>query len=302
MIIKTRDEPLELRVLRSLNVRMQLPEKDQQNYFYAERGYEGEKKLDELLIDVSKDCLILNNLLLECKNALFQIDSLIIHSEKIFLLDSKYNEGVHYIQEHRWYRQNGIEIKDPLLQLNRCEALFRQWLQQFQLSFLIDSRLIFVHSEFTLFEAPRQFPIILPTQINSFLKSINKSSSKLTKKHLRLSELLLAHHKEENPYSRLPEYKYELLQKGIVCSKCRSFLTEYNLVNFICSSCGKLEKIDDCIIRSVEEYKMLFPERKVTVPAIKEWCLVVESNKTIRRVLQKNYKRIGERNSSHYVE
>lgn len=107
ILIQSRKEPPELKMLRSLNARMDLPEKEKQNYYYAERGYEGEKKLDELLTTLSSDCLILNVLLLECKNALFQIDSLVIHPDTIFLLDSKYNEGFHYLEEDRWYRQNG---------------------------------------------------------------------------------------------------------------------------------------------------------------------------------------------------
>lgn len=301
MIIKYRTEPRELQLLRSLHVRMELSEKDKQNFIFLERGYQGEKKFDQLVTDLD-DCLIFQDLLLECKNTLFQIDTLIIHPENVFLLDVKNYEGVFYIEEERWYRQNATEYKDPLMQLHRCEALFRQWLQQIQLNFVIESRLIFIHSEFTLFQASKDLPVILPTQINHFLRRLNKSRSKLTKKHERLSEMLLANYKDEFPYSNLPEYQLERLQKGVLCQQCHSFMSPFNKSKLICSSCNVIESIEDCIVRSVAEYKLLFPDRKVTVPAIKDWCLVIKSEKLIRRILMKNYKKMGEHRFTYYEE
>lgn len=301
MIIKLRTESKELKVLRFLNARLKLSEKDKQNYYYAEKGIEGERKLDDLLENISCECLIISDLLLECNNAFFQIDTLIIHPETIFLLEVKNYEGVYFIEENRLYKENGKEIKNPVLQLSRCEVLFRQWLQQHKLNCNLQSRIIFINPEFTLFNASRELPIVLPTQINSFLKEMNKLTSKLMKKHEQLSELLLTDHKEDNPYSRLPEYGYEQLHKGVVCPKCHSFMAHFNKVKLICPGCRNTERIEECIVRSVEEFRLLFPERKITVSAIRDWCLVVESDKMIRRILQGKYKLVGKNRFSHYI-
>lgn len=301
MVIKVRTESKELKVLRSLNARLNLSEKDKQNYYYAEKGFEGERKLDDLLENFSSECLIINDLLLECNNTYFQIDTLVIYSETIFLLEVKNYEGVYFIEENRWYKENGKEIKNPVLQLSRCEVLFRQWLLQHNFNCSLQPLIIFIHPEFTFFNASRELPIVLPTQINNFLKKMNKSTSKLMKKHERLTELLLAEHKEDSPYSRLPGYDYEQLQKGVVCQTCYSYMTHFNKVKLICLRCGYTERIEECIVRSVEEYRLLFPERKITVSSVRDWCLVVESDKMIRRILQGKFKLLGKNRFSHYI-
>jgi hypothetical protein len=38
----------------------------------------------------------------------------------------------------------------------------------------------------------------------------------------------------------------------------------------------------------VGEFKLLFPDRKITTNVIHDWCRVVHSKKTINRILGKN--------------
>jgi hypothetical protein len=61
----------------------------------------------------------------------------------------------------------------------------------------------------------------------------------------------------------------------------------------VCDKCGNQEEIDSAILRSAEELKLLFPNRKITTRTIQEWCVVISSKKIIRRVLLENYKGIG---------
>lgn len=69
-------------------------------------------------------------------------------------------------------------------------------------------------------------------------------------------------HNTTPPLTNIPEYKYSKLKKGIICG----------------------------LLRSIEEFKLLFPEKTITTNGIFEWYGVIESKKTIRRVLKKNYK------------
>jgi hypothetical protein len=61
----------------------------------------------------------MNDLLLEHGNTKFQIDSLFI-SKIIHLFEVNYFEG------DRWYTNKGIEIKNPLQQMERAESLLRR--------------------------------------------------------------------------------------------------------------------------------------------------------------------------------
>lgn len=56
----------------------------------------------------------------------------------------------------------------------------------------------------------------------------------------------------------------------------------------VCCGCGYIEDNDNAILRAIEEFSLLFPERKITTKAIHEWCKVIDSRKTIRRVLKNN--------------
>lgn len=302
MVIKSRSESVELKCLKSLNARSHLSEKDKMNYLYAEKDFEGELKLDALLETLSSEYFILQDLLLEHNNTFFQIDTLMIFSQTIYLFEVKNYEGVYYINGDRWYSEHGNEIKNPVHQMNRCEALLGQLLQPLKLNLKIQSLLIFIHPEFTLFEAPRHLPIILPTQLNKFLRSLSMSSLELTPKHKKFTEYLIANHLTKSPYTRIPDYNYEDLKKGVLCAKCNSFMTLSCRNKLICDDCGFEEPVDTGVLRIVKEFKLLFPDRKITVSAITEWCEVVNSKKVIRRILQKNFRVIVKGPRSYYVD
>jgi hypothetical protein len=86
MIIKHRQERSEIIILRSLNVRMSLSDKEITNYLSLKKGYEGEQKSDVWLEGLSEDWLIIHDLLLEYNNYKFQIDTLLISQDTIYTI------------------------------------------------------------------------------------------------------------------------------------------------------------------------------------------------------------------------
>ncbi|MGM0834523.1 MAG: nuclease-related domain-containing protein [Bacillota bacterium] len=127
-MIKTRTESAELVILRSLNTRMELSEKDKQHYHYLQKGYDGEVKFDSLTENLQCECIILNDLLFKINNTVFQIDSLIITAEILRFYEVKNFEGDFYYESDRMYTKSKTEINNPLNQLNRGVSLFRQLL------------------------------------------------------------------------------------------------------------------------------------------------------------------------------
>ncbi|WP_342430813.1 nuclease-related domain-containing protein [Neobacillus sp. FSL H8-0543] len=284
---------MELIILRRLNNRMELTSEDKQMYLYLEKGYEGEVKFDLLTDQLQSDVLILRDLLLEVNHTLFQIDTLIISADILYPCEVKNYEGDYYYESGRLYTKSGSEIKDPLLQLERCESLLRQFLQKTGNTFPLESNVIYVNSEFTLYQAPLNKPIIFPTQLNAFMKKLDKSPPKLTARHKKLADTLLSAHICESPYTRLPKYEYSKQRKGINCEKCSSFSISVGDRTIVCDTCGCTETIESAVLRSVGELKLLFPDKKITTNIVHEWCQVVGSKKMIRRILKKNFKAIG---------
>jgi hypothetical protein len=301
MIFKERAEPLKLIILRSLYTRMKLDEEDKQIYLNRKKGFEGELKFDSLTEKLHSDCYILNDLLLKVNNTLFQIDTLIIKQHTLYPFEVKNFEGDFIYEKERLYTRLKYERKNPKLQLDKNESLLRQLLQQLRFSFPLESKIVYVNPEFTLYQAPLNEPIIFPTQINRYLKDFDMIPSKLNENHKKLADLLCSLHIVESPYSDLPIYKYDQLQKGLTCGKCNSFISSFWWSKCVCDQCGHEEKVVSAVLRNVEEFQLLFPDRKITTNIIYDWCGGYISKKWIRSILSVNFLVIGTHQWTYYV-
>lgn len=301
MLLKARTESEELLALRSLDTRMELTPKEKFHYQNLERGYEGEVKFDSMLQDLCEERYIINDLLLEVNNSFFQIDTLLISQGIIHLLDIKNFQGDCYLKSDNLYSvTTGREYKNPINQINRSASLFRQLLQNLNQQYLVDASIIFINPEFTLYQAPLEQPFILPTQVNRFLRDINKGSSQLNDGHKKIAQKLMELHQSKNPFTKLPSYTYEKVKKGIFCRNCKSFHITIKHHNLVCNNCGELEKIDQAILRNVKEFSLLFPNQKITTQAIYDWCKLDLCKRTYSRVLKANFNSIGNTKNTYY--
>ncbi|KAA9014048.1 nuclease-related domain-containing protein [Niallia endozanthoxylica] len=305
MLIKPLQVSTELKILRSLNIRMQLSSSEKQYYTNLEKGYEGEKKFEAILLESKLNDFIVSDLLLEKNNSSYQIDSLLISQKTIYLFEIKNFAGDYYIEMDAWYSKSGSEIKNPFDQLKRNESLLRRLLHDFSLSstITVEPYLLFINPEFTLYQAPLHLPAIFPTQLNRFIDKlkIQSKSSKLNRTYQKLAEQLVSLHLVKPRISRIPEYKFDHPKKGIICGSCCSSISVIIENKVICHVCGYRESVDSTILRSVEEFVLLFPDRKITTNDIFEWCQVIESKKTIRRVLKKNFHYIKQARFSYFI-
>lgn len=300
MILKFRYEPEELKLLQCLHGRMRLSPKDYIHFRNLEKGFSGEKKFDELLEHSPEEWIILNDLLFDYSNTLFQIDSLLITGGCIYLFEVKNYEGDFYIEQDRWYTAPAnTEVKNPLLQLQRSESLLRRLLQKLGVKTPLKALLIFINPEFQLYQATMNLPAIFPAQINRYFDKLKLNSQPPNKIHLMLAEKLMSLHLEDIPYGRRFEYTFDELEKGVKCTSCGLFMSLINKNNLKCS-CGSIEKTEFAILRSVEEYKILFPEEKITTKSIHMFCNILNSKRSIQKILSKYYQLNGFGKTSYY--
>ncbi|WML57805.1 nuclease-related domain-containing protein [Neobacillus sp. PS2-9] len=169
MILKNLYESDELLAMRSLNTRMELTNQDKLRYLNLEKGFEGEKKFDQMTELLKEERYIINSLLLKVNNSHFQLDKLIISQGGIHLLDIKNFQGDFYINDNKFIAvKTDREWKNPFDQLKRSSLLFRQLLQNLKLNYLVEPLVIFINPEFTLYQAPMDLPAIFPTQVDKF--------------------------------------------------------------------------------------------------------------------------------------
>jgi hypothetical protein len=125
--------------------------------------------------------------------------------------------------------------------------------------------------------------------------------SRLNNRHKKLADQLVSLHINESPYTKLPTYEYDQIKKGITCKKCSSFSMSVRGKIIVCGTYGCEEEVESAVMRSVVEIKLLFPDWKITTNVVHEWCMVVESKKTIRRILTQNFKVMGHGKFSYFV-
>jgi len=272
---------------------MNLTSEDRQHYYGLEKGYEGELKFDSLTEKLRCECLILNNLLLKVKKTSFQIDSLIIFQEKIYLYEVKNFEGDYYYESNKLYKKPRFEIVNPLVQLSKSDTLLSQLLLGQGYNIPIESFVIFINPNFFLYQAPLNKPIIFPHQVKGHLNNVNRTPSKLTNKQRNLAQRLVALHNNNSPYTQIPAYNYNQLRKGITCLKCESFSVFVEKSKCVCADCGQAEAVPDAVLRSVKEFQILFPKEKITTNIIYDWCRVVHPKQRIWRILRSKFKIVG---------
>src|SRR5919199_432536 len=98
MIFKERLESLELKLLWSLDVRADLIETERQRFHNLAKGYEGEVMFDSLTEKLECENFLLNDLLLEFSGNKFQIDTLMVTQDPLYLFDVKNYEGDFYYE------------------------------------------------------------------------------------------------------------------------------------------------------------------------------------------------------------
>lgn len=297
---KSRTESTELQILGILLRRMDLSEKDLRYYSNLIKGHEGERMFDRLTEKLQCECIILNDLLLQVHNTTFQIDTLLILSDALYLYEVKNYDGDYFFESDRFYKKPKSEYSNPLHQLERNESLLRQLLYKLGSKMSIEGYVVFINPEFTLYQAPLNKPFIFPTQLNRYLNNLDSIPSKLTGKHKILADQLKAKHIIHSPYTQLPAYDFQQLKKGLICEKCSAFSVFVEGKEICCKKCYHNEAVSLAVLRNVQEFKLLFPNQRITTNIIHEWCNGIISRKRIRNILKKHLTIIGVHQWAYY--
>ena len=226
-------------------------------------------------------------------------------NDRIYLLEIKNYTDDFYYDSDRFLKKDGSEISNPLTQLQRTESLLRQLLLNNNFQIPIQSSVIFINPEFTLYQAPLNMPFIFPSQLNRFFQTLNAIPSNLNERHKKIADKLIALRSQEHPLQQYPTYSYQDLQKGIKCAACENLkfspTNHCRGMEVVCLNCGKSEQLESALIRTFREFQILFPKEKNTTKKMYEWCNLEVSQKTIRRILKKHFTKHGTNRWIYYT-
>lgn len=267
MLLKKREQPIEMRKLESLEGRMTLNADYTRQLHQMRLGYAGECLFDCMAEDLD-DCVIRINDFILARQQLCQIDSIFISNQKIYLLDIKNWSKTYTLN------QSGFESlhNDPLDQLKRARKIFINMLQSHGIRLPVEARLIFINPDIVLYGIDANLPIVLPQQIPDYFDKIRHSSSPITKWEERTAKIILAQHTDENPYRLQVLYSTESVQPGILCSTCRILMAEKSHKFLYCPKCLGTESKAHAVRRSEQELLLLFPDSRPHIHKLYKWC------------------------------
>lgn len=295
----------ELQILKILNQRMTFPPKSRTRFYNLQKGYEGEVNFHKLLKEhLRSDCIVLYDLLLDSNGSEFQLDCIIIQEHNIWHLEIKNFSGDYQLTDNKLYSvASKKEVNNPFIQLERSKFLLGQSLDRLGFNLQLNSYVIFVNPEFTLYGSKASFPIIHPTQIIRFIKNLNTSPSILNKSHYNLASKLFHKQVPEEPYKRLPSYEYEQLNKGVRCPDCNGYLAPHGIhgKSYTCTKCGSREGRNSVVLRNAVEFNLLFPDRKITTKAIYDLCGGIISTYKIRKAALQFMQPMGGKRYKHFI-
>ena len=274
MIVKIRTVPLSIEKLQALICRTPPvhPKIPIMNVNLSKRlsGYKGETYLDYPLSFLSeKDYYILHDLRLHDSTHYFQLDSFVISTNFIMILEVKNIAGEIYFDPifHQLIRTlDGKEtvFEDPIVQISRQELQLKKWLRKNQfLEIPILSLVVFTHPKALLRTSPenldlhqkvihRNFLSTRFTQIEKeypeeriSLKDIKRMIKLLRKQHTPLDQPILEQY----------DIHYDELLKGVFCPVCHHLPMERTYGTWYCPQCKN--KVKGAHIAALKDYFLL---------------------------------------------
>ncbi|WP_071847835.1 nuclease-related domain-containing protein [Alkalibacterium sp. 20] len=290
MILKERTKSINHLLLESLNYRMDLSFNEKILYENQIKGLKGEQLFDDCMNDCQLPGLIINDLLISIRDTYYQIDSLLIKADHIYLYEVKNYSGNYHHRDGSLFSESGHALQDPLAQANRKRAYLFNLLLNFGYQTEITSYVVYINPDFYIYSLPSTRFIIFAGQLPKHFNDLVKQLPNATDLIAALGDKLVKLHDYNFRPTNLPEYNFDQLQKGILCPECFSFRHTASRQFLLCSDCGHQEKIAEAIHRSIEEFRLLFPAVLLTKDFIYEWCGGDCSKSRIQVVLKSNYR------------
>jgi hypothetical protein len=234
-------------------------------------GHYGEQSTDYFLKPIEENGFyIFNDLRLPSLGTYFQIDTLLISSRYLLILEVKNISGTlnfdHLNQVIR-IRDDGMEesFSNPIFQVKRQHAHLIDWLSQNHIPPIPVHFLVVMSNPKTIIKAPPANKEVrhiithspyLQERVKEFQN--RHTAEKLTKRELtKLSKLLVRAHTPENPdlLSRFQIAEKDII-KGVYCTTCLFLPVNRKKGSWHCPKC--LTKSNDLHLYSLMDYTLLY--------------------------------------------
>src|SRR5699024_3450823 len=162
--------------LERLEKRYELDSEQQVQLDKEKKGRMGEYKLKSVIENKLKTEITENsNYRVKLKGRECKIDFLILLNQSCIIIEVKNYYGDFEIRQDGFYRLNPLrKIKHPFSQVERAEIMLHSHLKRLNLNLNIKYYVVFVNEQFSLYCLTRDMPVVMASQLNRFLDSLNE--------------------------------------------------------------------------------------------------------------------------------
>jgi hypothetical protein len=276
-------------------------------------GFKGEVSLDYYLSSLpEKEFIILHDIRLKIGSYFFQIDTLILHSSFILVIEVKNISGEVYLdstfnQMIRTIDGHTDVFPDPILQASKQMTELKRWLTENKVPEIpVEHVVVFTNSKAlikTSATAPGIFNrLIRNTKLTDKIleyryvytkkvfsnKDLTKLSRKLTKHHVPSDQDVL----------KLFGLSKCDIQTGVFCKSCTFYSMERISGKWRCKFCKQTSK--DAHIEALAEYALLF-KPSITNGEMREFLNLTSANIAVKLLKQMDLPATGKTKSKQYL-
>jgi hypothetical protein len=236
-----------------------------------EAGYTGEKRLDTYLKYLPEHSYnILNDLRLSNGPFFFQIDSLLLDSKKILLVDAKNMKGKLYFDKKfgQLIQNDEVGYEDPIVQAEMHVRELKKWLKDHKFPIVPIEYLILMSNKKCILYSNDSKAIYHICRGRNLIHRIDEVTAKYSQavdmlspeQYRKLIKLFIKKHID-------PSYNIETLYQippsellpGVHCPDCNFQGMVYCRGSWLCKKCGCKSK--DAHLRALRDYFLLFGPR-----------------------------------------
>ncbi|MGG0644976.1 nuclease-related domain-containing protein [Sporosarcina gallistercoris] len=272
-------------------------------------GYSGELEYDRYMKEVQTDFphAVLHDLSLHHEGVYFQIDSLFITPDSIFISEIKNRADriivtanpTQFLQVNN--KGESQLFRSPIAEVERKVQFLRKWLGRRNVNIPVKGIIVFAYNNQMQIEGEPRLPIYTSYEAPTFFRSLKPEKKIIEKRDIsRIAIELARSHREYNPYPLVTHYKIQphTLKKGVFCSTCTvPSIMIWTARRWECRLCGKRES--DSHMAGIEEWFMLMPH-KLTNQAFCEFTGIKDRHTAKRLLARSKLKQQGIGRGSYY--
>ena len=289
---RMREASLLLQQLYALQGRAILPTQLQSEFERLRFGFQGELIVDEWVDSV--DCLKAEDLYIQCKSEMVQLDKVVFIGNHVIVIDAKNFSGNYYVDGSLFVGPRST-MESPIRSRYRTEKILKSILPKVNVVVAI----AFVNKKFNLNGPTESEYVYFHHDRMKLIKDLTRIDRDMQLEERNYNQLL-SYVVSGDRFQSLYDARYFDVKKGLMCD-CRAFVPfeiKERQKYVQCFGCGKRHILRELVKRNIDEWMSIY-SRPISFREAVDWCEPAKKS-TVHRVLNENYNKTGSRRKHMY--